>query len=156
MSADIVVERILDAPREHLWAAWTTPELVPRWFVPPGWAMTDCRIDLRPGGGFTATMRFPDGRTHAFQACYLEVVPLEKLVWTDALGPGWRPSSSPFITSAFTFAPHGKGTKYASVVMHKDAATREAHEAKGFHENWKTVTDQLLAVARSLDQDKRR
>lgn len=154
--ADLSVERVLDVSPEHLWAAWTTPELAERWFVPPGWSLTDCRIDLRPGGDFSATMRFPDGTSHAFRACYLEVVPLRRLVWTDALVSGWRPSAAPFITSVHVFEPQGTGTRYRTVVMHKDEATRKAHEAKGFQETWKTVTDQLAAVARSLNREKRR
>lgn len=154
--ADLSVERVLDVSPEHLWAAWTTPELVERWFVPPGWTMADCRIELRPGGAFAGTMGLPDGTPHAFRACYLEVVPLRRLVWTDALVEGWRPSASPFITTALTFEPQGAGTRYRTVVLHKDEATRKAHEAKGFHENWKTVTDQLTAVARGLNQEKRK
>src|SRR2546425_245846 len=87
---DLVLERVVDVRRELVWSAWTKPEHVKRWFTPPPWKTVDCEIDLRPGGIFRTVMRSPEGQDHPNTGCYLEIVPYEKLVWTSALGPGYR------------------------------------------------------------------
>ncbi len=90
---DLVLERVLDAPRELLWRAMTTPEHVKQWFTPKPWLITDCEIDLKPGGLFRTRMQSPDGKEVSDRhCCYLDIVPSERLVWTDALLPGYRPS----------------------------------------------------------------
>lgn len=100
---DLVLERVIDAPRELLWRAWTTPEHVKQWFTPKPWMITDCEIDLRPGGLFRTRMQSPDGKeVNDRHCCYLEIVPNERLVWTDALLPGYRPSGEPFITAVIS------------------------------------------------------
>ena len=55
---DLVLERVVDVPRELVWAAWTKPEHIKKWFTPAPWTTVDCEIDLRPG------RHFPD--SHAF------------------------------------------------------------------------------------------
>lgn len=52
-------------------------------------------------------------------------------MWTDALEPGWRPAASPFMTAVILLEPHGSGTKYMAIALHKDEASRERHEAMG-------------------------
>ncbi len=91
---DLVLERIVDVPRELVWKAWTTPEYLMKWFTPVPWMTVECEIDLRPGGVFRTVMRSPEGVDHPNTGCYLEVVENEKLVWTDALEQGYRPSES--------------------------------------------------------------
>jgi uncharacterized protein YndB with AHSA1/START domain len=56
---DLVLERIVDVPRERVWMAGTTPEHVKKWFTPVPWQTVDCEIDLRPGGIFRRVMRSP-------------------------------------------------------------------------------------------------
>jgi hypothetical protein len=89
---DLVLERVVDVPRELVWKAWTMPEHVAKWFTPKPWDISDCEIDLRPGGIFRTVMHSPDGEQSINLGCYLEDVPNERLVWTDALVPGYRPS----------------------------------------------------------------
>ena len=91
---DLVLERVVDVPRELVWKAWTTPEILKRWFTPAPWTTVACEIDLRPGGRFHTVMRSPEGKDHPGTGCFLEVVEHEKLVWTSALGPGYRPQAS--------------------------------------------------------------
>lgn len=92
---DLVLERIVDVPRELVWKVWTTPEHLKPWFCPSPWKTIDCEIDLRPGGIFRTTMQSPEGENFPNLGCYLEVIPNERLVWTDALQPGFRPSPDP-------------------------------------------------------------
>jgi uncharacterized protein YndB with AHSA1/START domain len=93
---DLVLERDIDVPRDLVWAAWTVPEHLMKWFVPSPWTMADCVIDLRPGGIFRTVMRSPEGTEYPSDGCFLEVVPEQRLVFTDALLPGYRPAAEPF------------------------------------------------------------
>jgi uncharacterized protein YndB with AHSA1/START domain len=145
---DLVLERVVDVPPALVWRAWTEPERLKRWFTPKPWQTVECEIDLRPGGIFRTTMRSPEGEDTPHVGCYLEVVPNRRLVWTDALLPGYRPSGEPFMTAVIELEPHGAGTRYTAIAMHGDAATRERHEEMGFHDGWSTVLDQLVAMVK--------
>ncbi|MET0203196.1 MAG: SRPBCC family protein [Casimicrobiaceae bacterium] len=157
---DLVLERVVDVPRELVWRAWTVPEHVKRWFTPLPWTTVECEIDLRPGGIFRTVMRSPEGQDFPNLGCYLEIVKEERLVWTTALAPGYRPASnvSPsdqcgvgfFITAVITLESAGKGTKYTALAMHGDEEGRKNHERLGFHDGWGTALDQLVAHARAM------
>ena len=147
---DLVLERVVDVPRELVWAAWTKPEHLMKWFTPAPWTTTDCEIDLRPGGIFRTTMRSPEGKEFPNIGCYLEVVPNERLVFTDALLPGYRPAEEPFFTAIVMLEPHGTGTRYTAIGLHRDEAGRKKHEEMGFHEGWGKALDQLVAVVKKM------
>lgn len=151
---DLVLERVVDVPASFLWDGWTRPEMLKRWFTPAPWQTVDCTIDLRPGGVFRTVMRGPDGQEFDNAGCYLEIVEHEKLVWTGALGSGYRPLSreamtgAPFlITAIITLAAEGDRTRYTAVVLHGDRKARETHEQMGFHTGWGIALDQLVALA---------
>ncbi|MEX0760309.1 MAG: SRPBCC domain-containing protein, partial [Tistlia sp.] len=112
---DLVLERDVDVPLERVWKAWTTPEHLRHWFVPKPWTVTACEMDLRPGGVFSTTMRSPDGQEFPNVGCYLEVVENERLVFTDALLPGFRPAPKPFFTGALLLERRGSGTRYTAI-----------------------------------------
>jgi uncharacterized protein YndB with AHSA1/START domain len=147
---DLVLERIVDVPRELVWKAWTAPEHIKKWFAPAPFTTPDCEIDLRPGGIFRVVMRSPEGQEFPVDGCYLEVVENERLVWTDALNPGYRPSKKPFFTAVITLEPHEKGTKYTATAIHKEETDRQKHEEMGFHGGWSICLDQLIAVAKKM------
>jgi len=159
MNTDLILERTLDAPIELVWEAYTNPEHIKQWFAPKPYEITECELDLHPGGIFRIRMVGPDGfdTGHGVPGCVLEVVDREKLTWTSALGPGYRPNLSgegcesfPF-TAVVTFADAGNGkTAYRAVALHKDVADREKHEQMGFNEGWGTVAGQLEDFAQSL------
>ena len=156
---DLVLERTLDAPVDLVWAAYTDPEHLKQWFAPKPYQITECELDLRPGGIFRIRMVGPDGfdTGHGSAGCVLEVEQGKKLTWTSALGPGYRPAemgegceSFP-MTAIITFEDAGNGkTAYRAVALHKDAKDKEAHEKMGFHDGWGTVAGQLEEFARSL------
>jgi len=155
---DLVLERVVDVPRELVWAAWTTPEHLKKWFTPAPWTTVDCEIDLRPGGVFRTVMRSPEGQDFTNSGCYLEIVENEKLVWTNALAPGYRPvgesSGPPCDTFPFTavlsLQPRGKGTKYTALVLHRDEDGRKKHAEMGFQDGWGKALDQLVAMAKQM------
>jgi uncharacterized protein YndB with AHSA1/START domain len=147
---DLVLERVIDVPPELVWAAWTKPEHIKKWLTPAPWTTVDCEIDLRPGGMFRSVMRSPEGQDFPNIGCFLEVVPNRRLVWTDALLPGYRPSDNPFMTAVIDIEPQGKGTRYTATAIHRDEAARKKHEEMGFHEGWGKALDQLVALAKTL------
>ena len=150
---DLILERIVDVPRELVWAAWTNPEHIKHWFTPAPWKTVDCEIDLRPGGIFRTVMRSPEGQEFPNIGCYLEIIPNEKLVWTNALEPGYRPSNqqSANTTGTFSFTaiislePHAKGAKYTALVLHRNDDDRKKHQGMSFHDGWGKALDQLVA-----------
>lgn len=152
---DLVLERVVEVPPHLVWRAWTEPEHLKAWFCPKPWSVTDCEIDLRPGGIFRTVMCSPEGEEHPNVGCYLEVVPNERLIWTDTLLPGYRPSSKGiaamdlFLTAIITMKPEGSGTRYKAVALHRDEASRKQHEEMGFYEGWNTVLDQLVAYVKT-------
>jgi uncharacterized protein YndB with AHSA1/START domain len=147
---DLLLERVVDVPVEAVWAAWTTPEHLMKWFTPQPWKTVECDIDLRPGGVFRTVMQGPDGQEVDSAGCYLEVVENERLVFTDALGPGYRPTGEPFMTAVITMEAKGAGTRYRAVAKHCNPEVRERHERMGFHDGWGAALDQLVDLAKTL------
>jgi uncharacterized protein YndB with AHSA1/START domain len=141
---DLVLERNIDVPRELVWKVWTTAEHLKPWFCPKPWMVTECELDPRPGGIFRTVMRGPEGQEFPNLGCYLDLVPNERLVFTDALLPGYRPSEKPFFTAILDLYPQGSGTRYVATALHRDEAGRKQHEEMGFHDGWGTVVTQMV------------
>lgn len=81
---ELVVSRIIDAPREDVFKAWTNPELVKQWWGPDAFTCPFAKIDLRVGGKYLFDMRGPDGRDYWSTGVYKEIVRPEKIVCTDS------------------------------------------------------------------------
>lgn len=147
---ELTLTRFIDAPRQALWRCWTEPELIKQWFTPRPWTTPVVEVDVRPGGASHMIFRGPDGEEFPNRGIYLEVVPGERLVFTDAYTEGWMPSAKPFMTAIISFADEQGGTRYSARVLHWSAEDRARHEEMGFHDGWGKATDQLAEVARSL------
>lgn len=80
----LVIEREFDAPRERVWLAWTTPELIRRWWGPKGYTIPVVRVSLRVGGSYLVDMRSPEGKDYWSTGFYKEIVPPERLVASDS------------------------------------------------------------------------
>lgn len=143
---ELVLTRLIDAPREKVFAAWTTPELLVQWFAPKPWTTPRAETDVRAGGSSLIVMRGPDGTEFPNRGVYLEVVPNERLVFTDAYTEAWQPSEKPFFTAVLTFEDEGGKTRYTARALHWTVADCEAHAKMGFHEGWGQCTDQLAAL----------
>lgn len=149
---DLELDREVDVSPELVWKAWTTPELLTQWFAPKPFETPVCEIDLRPGGKFRTVMRSPDGQEFDGTGCYLEVIPNERLVWTSALGPGYRPQAGEMSFSAILeLQPTASGgTKYRAIAMHQTPEDNQQHADMGFVEGWGAALDQLVELVKTL------
>jgi uncharacterized protein YndB with AHSA1/START domain len=97
-------------------------------------------------------MLSPEGQEFPNLGCYLEIIPNEKLVWTNALQPDYRPSkldlsetcNSFAFTAILSLEPHGNGTKYKATVIHGDEESCKRHNGMGFQDGWGKAFDQLV------------
>jgi uncharacterized protein YndB with AHSA1/START domain len=133
---ELVLTRLIDAPREKLFRAWTEPEVLKQWFTPVPYTTPVAELDVRPGGANLIVMRDPEGNEFPNRGVYLEVVENERLVFTDAYTEAWQPSQKPFMTVIVTFENEDGKTRYTARVRHWTVADREAHEKMGFHDGW--------------------
>jgi len=106
----LVVTRVIDAPRRLVFKAWTEPEQVASWWGPQGFTTTFCDMDIRPGGKFRFCMRSPAGTDHWKRGVYREIVAPERIVfsfaWEDGAGnPGHE------LLTTVTLTEHGIKTK---------------------------------------------
>lgn len=149
-SAELAITRVIAVPPAVVWRCWTEPDLIREWFCPRPWRVTECRIDLRPGGEFYTLMRGPEGEESGGTGVFLDVVPERRLVFTDALQPGWRPAAEPFMTGIVTLDPEGAGTRYTAAALHATEAAAEKHREMGFETGWNAALDQLVELAATL------
>jgi uncharacterized protein YndB with AHSA1/START domain len=156
---DLSFERIVDVPKELIWKAWTQAEHLMPWFCPLPWKTVECEIDLRPGGMFRTVMQSPEGQQFPNLGCYLEVIENEKLSWTNALLPGFRPAvlapkavetGTFFFTATIQLATLGAGTRYTATVRHGDVASCQKHAAMGYEAGWGKALEQLVEYSRRM------
>lgn len=147
MSHDLTITRLIDAPVEAVWTAWT--EHFAEWFVPRPWTVEVIEQVLAPGGRSSLMMRGPGGEENAVEGTILEVVPHQRIVSTDAFGPGWAPQG-PFMVRIDAFADEAGKTRYTATARHWTAEAKESHAAMGFEPGWNAAADQLEAVAKRV------
>ena len=147
---ELVLTRLIDAPRHKVYRCWTEPALIVRWFTPPPWKTIAAEIDVRPGGANLITMQGPDGSLMPNAGQYLEVLPDRRLVFTDAFVGDWVPSAKPFFACVLSFDDEAGQTRYTARARHWNAEDCAAHEKMGFHTGWGIATDQLAALAATL------
>lgn len=95
-------------------------------------------------------MKNPSRERNDSTGCVLAVIPERLLVFTDALGPGFRPTGSPFMTGSIAIEPTATGTLYTARALHKDPEAKKHHEDMGFHQGWGTALDQLVAMVKGM------
>ena len=147
---ELVICRLINASPEKVFRAWTDPKIMTLWFAPRPWSTPRAETDLRPGGATTVVMKSPEGQEFLNSGVYLEVIPNQKLVFTDAFTKAWVPSEKPFFTAVLTFENQGGKTKYTARALHWSVADCEAHAKMSFHEGWGKCADQLEEVVSKL------
>lgn len=150
---DLVFERFIDAPVRLVWEALTKPEHVKEWYMPKAWGrVARTEMDLRPGGIFSIDIAVGEGKEVPNVGCFLDVVPLERLVWTSMLFPGYRPATFEDvpITAVMTMKPEGSGTRYVFTALHRDEADLKANKESGWLEGTEIAVDQFVAHITSM------
>jgi uncharacterized protein YndB with AHSA1/START domain len=148
---ELVLDRLIDAPRDKVYRCWTEPELLKQWFAPKPFTTPEAELDVRPGGASLIVMRSPEGLEMPNYGVYLDVAPNERLVFTDAFTEAWAPREGhPFMVVVLTFADEGGKTRYIARVRHWTGEDRERHEQMGFEKGWGICADQLEKVAKAL------
>ncbi|HUI34002.1 MAG TPA: SRPBCC domain-containing protein [Stellaceae bacterium] len=105
----LVIKRVLDAPRELVFAAWVDPAQAARWWGPKGFTTVSAEMDVRVGGTWRRRMRSPEGSEHISRGVYREIAPPERLVFTFAWEYGGAPGHGPETVVTLTFADLGQG-----------------------------------------------
>ena len=150
---DIAIERFIDAPVRLVWEALTRPEHLKEWYMPREWGrVSNAEIDLRPAGTIRIDITVANGQEVPNLGCILEVVPMERLVWTSMLFPGYRPAvfDDVPITAIMTMKSEGTGTRYVFTALHRDEADVEANRTSGWLEGTEIAMDQLVAHVASM------
>lgn len=141
----IQITREFDAPRHLVFRAWTTPELVKRWWTGGRGEATLVEIDLRVGGSWRYVLT-EQGEQYGFHGEYREVVPNERLVYTEV----FEGAPDAEAVNTLTFTEHGNRTAVTIVVTHASQANRDAHLGYAMEEGMQDALDQLERLARSL------
>jgi uncharacterized protein YndB with AHSA1/START domain len=142
----IVITREFDAPRELVFKAWTTPELVARWWSGERGKVTSVDIDLRVGGTWRYVMEANEGFEVAFHGEYREIVPSERLVCTEV----YEGMPEGEAVDTLTLTEEGGRTQLHMLVQHSCKEHRDAHINSGMEDGMQEAMDALERVAVSL------
>jgi uncharacterized protein YndB with AHSA1/START domain len=157
-SPDFVISRVLDAPRDIVWKAFTEPERLQRWWGPKGFTVIASRMDLRVGGTYHYGLQAPNGAQMWGKFVFREIVPQERMVFVSSFSdeagsttrhPGHMSWPLEMLTS-FTFEelPGGK-TKVTTRSRALNATAEEQRTFDSHHDSmrqgWTGTFDQLAA-----------
>lgn len=145
----IQVTRDFAAPARLVYRAWTTPELVKRWWAGKRGTVTSAEIDLQVGGRWRYAMTANGGFEFAFHGEYREIVPEERLVHTEVFeGPGGSEADAPLVT--VTFAESGDRTTVTMLTRTHSKELRDGIIESGMEGGMQESLDALEEVAVSL------
>ena len=143
---EIVITRVVAAPRRLVFAAYTNPENLPHWMLgPEGWTMPVCEIDLRPGGAWHFVWRRSEGTEMGMRGVYKEVTPPERLVSTESWGGDWPETLNTLILSE-----EGGKTTITQTVLYPSKEARDAALKTGMKEGVSESFDRLAEYLRTM------
>jgi uncharacterized protein YndB with AHSA1/START domain len=142
----ILITREFNAPRQLVWKAWTTPELVKQWWHANRGEVTVAEIDLRVGGTWRYVSVTPDGLEVAFHGEYLEIDPGERLVSTEV----YEGYSEAVAVDTLTLTEANGRTTLTVLVQHSSKEHRDGHIESGMEPGMQDALDLLEQVAVSL------
>ena len=143
---DLVLTRVLDAPRQIVWKAWTEADRFARWFGPHGFTCPVCEVDARPGGAVRVVMRSPDGVDYPGGGVFDEFVEPERLVFiSTADGADGTPML--VVRNTVTFDEQPGNQTLLTLRAHVITATAEAADAlAGMEEGWNQTLGRLAEL----------
>jgi uncharacterized protein YndB with AHSA1/START domain len=157
---EFVISRLINAPREYVFEAWTEPGQMAQWWGPHGFTNPVCEVDLRPGGHYRLVMRGPDGVEYPIKGVYREVVEPSKLVltenwedhpaeWMEAhkanLPPG-EPQPASEALNTVTFEEQRGQTLLTIRTLFQTAAVRDSMVKMGMNDGWGQSLERLEAL----------
>jgi uncharacterized protein YndB with AHSA1/START domain len=146
---EVVLTRVLDAPRKLVYEAMNDSELIKRWLLgPPGWTMTECEIDARVGGKFRHVWSGPGGMAMAMTGVYREIIPAERVVRTECFEFGCEPQMGEQLAT-MTLAEQGGKTTVTITVLYPSKEARDATIASGMAEGVSATYDRLAELLAS-------
>ena len=144
---EVVVTRVLAAPRRLVWDSWTNPKHMPRWLLgPAGWTMPVCEIDLRPGGTWHFVWRKADGAEMDMRGVYKEVTPPERLVSLESWGGDW-----PETVSTLVLTERQGKTTGTQTILYPSKEARDAALKTGMRDGMNVSFDRLAAYLETID-----
>lgn len=151
--APLVITRSFDAPVGDVYRLWTDPALVSRWWGIEGSTIPRCELDVRVGGKWRIDMQAPSGKVYPNAGEYLEVVPNERLVYTDVPDPGiaeWQGEPPQPRRNVVRFAEEDGRTIVTLEIAFATAADRERMLALGMHHGLSQALDRLAELIASM------
>jgi uncharacterized protein YndB with AHSA1/START domain len=143
---EIVSERVFDAPRDRVFAAYTDPELIPQWWGPRDVPVTVDKMDVRRGGAWRFVHHDPDGNENGFRGTYREVAPPERIVQTFE----WEGMPGHVIVETVTFEDLGGRTKVTGVSLFHTTEERDGMLASGMERGLTETHDRLAELLAKL------
>jgi uncharacterized protein YndB with AHSA1/START domain len=146
---ELVVTRTFDAPARIVWKAWTTPELLKRWWAPRSLGVTlfECEVDLRVGGRHRYVFGRDPGQPMAFSGTFTEVNPTSRLVWTQLFEP--MPAAGEAIVTA-TLEEQGQKTRFVLHQLYPSKESLDGAVASGMERGMRETYEQLEELAATL------
>ena len=143
---EILMTRVVDAPRRLVFEVHTNPKHLPHWMLgPAGWTMPICEIDLRPGGAWRFVWRHADGSEMTIHGEYREIVPPERLVSTESWGGDW-----PEALNTLTLTEANGKTTITQRVRYPSQQVRDAALKTGMQDGVSESFDRLAAYLATL------
>ncbi len=144
---EIIITRTLNAPRELVFKAMNEPELLRRWLLgPPGWTMTVCENDPRPGGVFRCAWRREDGSEMAMHGVYREVTPPSRIVRTEQFDVGCAPQAGEQVATAELTGLPGDRTGLKITLLFPSREARDGMLASGMERGMAASYDRLAGI----------
>ncbi len=142
---EVVITRVVDAPRRLVFDAFTKPEHVPNWMLgPEGWTMPVCEIDLREGGTWRFVWRRSNGTEMGMRGVYKEIVPPERVVTTESWGADW-----PETLNTLSLSEKDGKTTITQTILYPSKDARDAALKTGMKDGASQSYDRLDTYLRT-------
>lgn len=149
MVREVTVTRVFDAPRDEVWRAWTDAERLKQWFMPHGFTVSECTVDLRPGGVRRMVIHGPDGSESTSDGAFLEVDPPARCVFTEAAFEG-----ALAVRNTVTFEDRGAKTELTLHTQVTKSSIELRGPLAGMEEGWLQSLEKLDALLTGTEIDR--
>ena len=145
---EVTLTRVIDAPRERVFEAWTDARQMAQWWGPKGFTNPVCELDVRPGGAIRIDMRAPNGTVHPMDGEFLEIVAPERLVFTSRAFAADTNKTLIKAHNTVTFTEEGGKTRLTVVARVVELAPEFESAAAGMEQGWSMSLERLEALVR--------